>query len=629
MLSEKSYFAGSCIVAEDDLVDSIYFIADGEAEVRHQSIPIATLHKGETIGLSETGFYSATGKRTATVVAVTNIIALRLDIHAFHQLTGKNTHLDSLMHEQLGTLQRMNLIKHAAPFAKFSIENLNWIAEQTVEISVMAGYKIFQKDDPGNYCYLIQSGKIEIFIPNPDGEEVRLAILKPNMIFGEMSLLLNTRRNASARALSDCKLLAISRDTLIQATQRATPVAAALMAMTKARCRPLRYANIEVFPYESADDQSSATLKNTVNHTYFRLSAEGLFLWARLDGTRTIRDLAIEYYNEYGVFDPAMISGFIMDLDEAKFIEPAPAIIRENKNLPVWILSFIVLRRIMEANFTFNNTDAWVTRQYYLWAHLFFKPLSQVLLAGLALGGLIVFLVLFHHHLALMQATPHSGWIFLAAISISMAAAILHELAHAFTTKFYKREIKNFGIGWFWLGPVAFCDTSDMWLNPKNQRIHVDLAGMYCDIILAGLASLCALAATNSYIEIFLWLFALFNYISVMRNLNPIIELDGYYTLMDWSGRDNLRLDAVTFIADNYVYLLKNPRLFLSKIEAMYWWACIAYLIIEVIISYFLAKYLLYGLFGISNPYINFILLITVLILSSLSLIAETRKIRH
>jgi CRP-like cAMP-binding protein len=93
ILQEKHFPAGTKIVNEGDRVDSIYIIMDGMVDIQHittqpdfshLATSVATLGPGTAIGLSETGFYSLTGKRTATVVAITDIVALRLSVAAFN-----------------------------------------------------------------------------------------------------------------------------------------------------------------------------------------------------------------------------------------------------------------------------------------------------------------------------------------------------------------------------------------------------------------------------------------------------------------------------------------------------------------------------------------------------------------
>src|SRR5688572_8809384 len=67
----KSFVNGEIIVEEGVIVDCIYLITSGESEVRVGDKPVATLKEGESIGLSRTGFYSQSGLRTATVIAIT------------------------------------------------------------------------------------------------------------------------------------------------------------------------------------------------------------------------------------------------------------------------------------------------------------------------------------------------------------------------------------------------------------------------------------------------------------------------------------------------------------------------------------------------------------------------------
>jgi CRP-like cAMP-binding protein len=107
LLTEKHFAAGDTIVTEGDHVDSVYFIVKGKADVRHVSIQngamhiesITTLDAGSAIGLNETGFYSVSGVRTATVCAITPLIALRLSIAAFHGFALSNAHVSAVMRQ--------------------------------------------------------------------------------------------------------------------------------------------------------------------------------------------------------------------------------------------------------------------------------------------------------------------------------------------------------------------------------------------------------------------------------------------------------------------------------------------------------------------------------------------------
>src|SRR5690348_5199899 len=99
LTEDVRYQSGDTIVVESALVDSIYIIVWGLAEVTAEhttqnrvtkkikvtKVPLSILHSGEAIGLNDTGFYSATGKRTATVTALSDIYLLKLDLKHLHQ----------------------------------------------------------------------------------------------------------------------------------------------------------------------------------------------------------------------------------------------------------------------------------------------------------------------------------------------------------------------------------------------------------------------------------------------------------------------------------------------------------------------------------------------------------------
>ncbi len=70
---------------------------------------------------------------------------------------------------------------------------------------------LFCEHEPGEELYIIQKGKIKI-TKIVDNNEVLLAVLKPGDIFGEMAILENKPRSASAISFGESELLAVSKD---------------------------------------------------------------------------------------------------------------------------------------------------------------------------------------------------------------------------------------------------------------------------------------------------------------------------------------------------------------------------------------------------------------------------------
>ena len=74
---------------------------------------------------------------------------------------------------------------------------------------------IFCECQPGAELYIIQKGQVKI-TKIVDNNEVLLAVLKAGDMFGEMALLENKPRSASAIAIDGCQLLAVNRQNFNQ-----------------------------------------------------------------------------------------------------------------------------------------------------------------------------------------------------------------------------------------------------------------------------------------------------------------------------------------------------------------------------------------------------------------------------
>jgi CRP-like cAMP-binding protein len=73
-----------------------------------------------------------------------------------------------------------------------------------------AGEVVFEEGERGDHFYIIVGGEIELRKRAADGSK-KLAILRQGQAFGEMALLNQTPRSASAHALVDSYLLSVSR----------------------------------------------------------------------------------------------------------------------------------------------------------------------------------------------------------------------------------------------------------------------------------------------------------------------------------------------------------------------------------------------------------------------------------
>ena len=69
-----------------------------------------------------------------------------------------------------------------------------------------AGEIIFRQGYPGDHAYIIQSGEVEILHEEADGSHTLLATLGVGEMFGELAVMDDAPRSATARAKSACVL---------------------------------------------------------------------------------------------------------------------------------------------------------------------------------------------------------------------------------------------------------------------------------------------------------------------------------------------------------------------------------------------------------------------------------------
>ena len=71
---------------------------------------------------------------------------------------------------------------------------------------------IYLPGDPGDYVYLLKSGRVKISKIGDDGKELTLAVLEPGEIFGEVEVLEETTRDSVAEVIVDADICLIKRE---------------------------------------------------------------------------------------------------------------------------------------------------------------------------------------------------------------------------------------------------------------------------------------------------------------------------------------------------------------------------------------------------------------------------------
>jgi putative peptide zinc metalloprotease protein len=87
-------------------------------------------------------------------------------------------------------------------------------------------------------------------------------------------------------------------------------------------------------------------------------------------------------------------------------------------------------------------------------------------------------------------------------------------------------------------------------MAPKRARILVSLAGPFTTLLLGSLLAVVAgLFPSFAFNEV-LFKAALIGYVGAVMNVNPLLELDGYYALVDWLEIPMLRKRSLAFVRE-------------------------------------------------------------------------------
>lgn len=488
------------------------------------------------------------------------------------------------------TQERMDFLRAASPFSDLDPIRLQHLSQKLGQMSLSPGTVIVTEGERGDACYLVRSGSVEVIQRHGSGERT-IATLGAGSLFGEAALLTDSPRNATVRAVATTDLLVLNRSDLLEAIATHAGLGRRLFEILSLRDRPRRLADVLTEQQNMEDGVTMTVLKDPKRGVYYRLSPEGWFLWQRLDGEHNLKDLTLSYFENYKTFSPQAIAECIAGLVAAGFVKSraGPTLrIADLSRRPWWSRWIGYAARILTTRIVLRNVDRPLTLLYEKGAWLFKKP-AQIILGGMALAGLMAFIVEWEW-VGFSSYPPGSQFLF-ALVPFLLLSIVLHEAGHAFAVKACGREVAGIGIGWYWISPIFFVDTSDMWLAGRRQRIYVSLSGAYVHLLMGGVCVLIGWVIQDPGITSILRLLALSSYVMALINLNPLMEYDGYFVLADLLNRPNLRSQSLSWFRRGFLRTLKNPvELGRHRLDLAYGLVSLLYLILAASLAVILYR---------------------------------------
>jgi hypothetical protein len=103
-------------------------------------------------------------------------------------------------------------------------------------VRLQPGEFIFREGDPGSIMFIIEDGNVEL-LKGSGGQEHQLAVLEQGDFFGEMAILEDQPRSASARAVTECQLLKIDKSTFNEMLRQNPEIAVRMLRKLSRRLR--------------------------------------------------------------------------------------------------------------------------------------------------------------------------------------------------------------------------------------------------------------------------------------------------------------------------------------------------------------------------------------------------------
>mgnify|MGYP001130193959 FL=1 len=134
-------------------------------------------------------------------------------------------------------MSKADLLKNVSFFAGLSGRELNSLAECLARRTFAKGVIIFHKGSPGRTLYIIESGKVRIFVLGASGREISVNVYGSGEVFGELALLDDLPRSAGATAVERTTVLTLHRDDFLWHLERYPKMARSIIEVLSARVR--------------------------------------------------------------------------------------------------------------------------------------------------------------------------------------------------------------------------------------------------------------------------------------------------------------------------------------------------------------------------------------------------------
>jgi CRP-like cAMP-binding protein/Zn-dependent protease len=331
-----------------------------------------------------------------------------------------------------------------------------------------------------------------------------------------------------------------------------------------AEFRPKLADDIEVKEFKLRWGNDYVMIANPRDLVHYRLTPEDAALLPFMDGTRTVKEIVLDRFEESGELELSGVADLVrllhtenfldqhyLDVDRAvdRALHPASGVRTKARKFAKTLM------------IEWNGADRLVTFLYRAGIKWFFNPAAMVMCGLLAAFGLAAFVLdVSSKRFTLTGQSLALG--FLILIVLDYFSVFVHELGHAVVLTHNNRRVKNAGFMIYFGAPAFFVEASESLMMDRSQAILESVAGPFAQLLMGGACAMIAWGFPDWILAQTLYRTAVLNYWMVFVNLMPMLELDGYYILSDAIQMPDLRPRSLSFIEhDLWHKLRKRERL--------------------------------------------------------------------
>ncbi len=155
------------------------------------------------------------------------------------------------------------ILKEVPAFSDLEPKELSLLASIVHKREYKKGEYIFYQGDPGLGMYIIQDGEVLIQYTDPEGNRKDLAILRDGDFFGEIALIDESPRSASAICRTDCHIIGFFRPDLFEIIERHPKLGIKIvLKLAEIIAERLRRTNQEVAQLKAELESLKSIMKN-------------------------------------------------------------------------------------------------------------------------------------------------------------------------------------------------------------------------------------------------------------------------------------------------------------------------------------------------------------------------------